>query len=217
MHRLDRPHGSASECLSDFDYRTNTWDDVKSECKAQIRDSLVAIQGHRCAYCESSIKFASNHIEHFRRKGGPPPQPNRHLTFDWDNLFLACQSLTHCGHYKDRRDAPAYDPDDLIKPDVEDPHTLLYFYKNGAIRPRKALSNDEMLRANATVRVFGLDNQQLAAQRRKAAERYAQNGDLSVVQTWSPEDRRDWVNLEIEAIKDAPYFSTILHLLERTS
>jgi hypothetical protein len=37
----------------------------------------------------------------------------------------------HSGHYKDRRNAPPYNPGDLIKPDVDDPNDFLFFHSSG--------------------------------------------------------------------------------------
>lgn len=215
MHKLERTE--APPCLSGYDHRTQHWDDISADCKKATRTQLDAMQGPRCAYCESSIEFEDSHIEHFRRKGGPPPQPHRHLMFDWDNLFLSCDSRAHCGHYKDRPSAPPYDPNDLIKPDIEDPHRLLYFHRNGAIRPRKGLNEAERDRVSETIRVFNLEEKLLVANRRSAVDRYLRQNekqaDLDELMNWSAEDRRAWLDLEIDAIRDQPYVSTLLHFL----
>jgi uncharacterized protein (TIGR02646 family) len=50
--------------------------------KDRLRDEVFK----KCAYCESSIEaVAYPHIEHIR-----PKSKNRHLTFEWSNLTLAC-------------------------------------------------------------------------------------------------------------------------------
>lgn len=111
MHKLDRTSVTPPACLDAYDYRTQKWKDLGSECKRELRAALVQMQGIpgvttpdaneyglRCAYCEGTI-FHEGHIEHFRRKN-PAHYPE--LTFAWPNLFLACGASSHCGHYKDR-------------------------------------------------------------------------------------------------------------------
>ena len=144
MHKLDRDNTAAPPCLSGYHHTTHSWDNFGSKCKKQLRAALVKMQGIpgvttedaseygvRCAYCEDAIHHAG-HIEHFRRKN---KNHFPELTFDWSNLFLACGSKNHCGHYKDRSRANPYNPDELIKPDVEDPEE--YFYFVGGLRNMK--------------------------------------------------------------------------------
>src|SRR4051812_35154990 len=110
MHKLDRTAIPAPACLANYDHLQHSWGDIKQADKQVIRQSLVQLQGERCAYCEGS-PYREGHIEHFRRKN---PAHFPQLTFRWDNLFLACGSQDHCGHYKDRPRAPAYNPDHVI-------------------------------------------------------------------------------------------------------
>src|SRR5690554_4407048 len=125
MLKLDRNSTNTPNCLDSFNYLAQTWDDLAPSCKSDVRSSLINMQrdpslaadaseyGVLCAYCESAI-YTDGHLEHFRRKN---PNHYPELTFEWTNLFLACGSHEHCGHYKDRNTAPSYNPDDLIKPD----------------------------------------------------------------------------------------------------
>lgn len=122
MHYLERTAIKAPECLQNYNYPAQTWDNFGSECKKELRHQLVEMQGIpedstaegaeeygvRCAYCEGPIR-QGGHIEHFRRKN---PQHFPELTFARENLFLACGSVRHCGHYKDRPKADPYLADD---------------------------------------------------------------------------------------------------------
>lgn len=225
MHKLDRSGVAAPDCLDDYDYNTQTWDDFGGECKKALRAALVQMQGTpgittgdsgeygvRCAYCEGQI-FHEGHIEHFRRKN---LKHHPELTFDWSNLFLACGSKTHCGHYKDRPSAPAYDPEQLIKPDEHNPDEFLYFHSSGEVRIRERLSAEHALRAATTIQVFGLDNSTLEGNRARAVSEYRKMNaeDFEVIASWNEADRWEYFESEIEATRWQPYATTIKHFLQ---
>lgn len=231
MHKLDRSKVTAPECLADYDYRTQIWDDLRGECKRALRAALVQMQGipgvtpddgseHgvRCAYCEAQIHHAG-HIEHFRRKNRSRPDGYPELTFKWGNLFLACGSQTHCGHYKDRKSAPAYDPDELIKPDEHDPEHYLYFHSSGEVRPRDRLEPADAHQATETIRVFRLNEAALAGRREKALRVYWKKiaADLDELADWPSEDREAYLRDEIEATRWDPYATTIKHFLQNAA
>lgn len=181
MHKLDRGAVTAPACLDDYHYPQHSWDDLHSCCKNEIRSQLAKIQGRkvpeseeyvinvRCAYCEAEIHHGG-HIEHFRRKNRKLGFPE--LTFSWKNLFLSCDSKEHCGHFKDRKDGDAYDPDHLIKPDDIDPDKFLYFHSNGQVRARDKLSPEDTHKAEETIRIFGLKNSALVRARKNAVKFY---------------------------------------------
>jgi uncharacterized protein (TIGR02646 family) len=51
-----------------------------------IRDALRDETSRKCAYCEGYVEaYSYDHIEHIE-----PKTPKPELTFDWDNLTLAC-------------------------------------------------------------------------------------------------------------------------------
>lgn len=233
MHKLDRTTVTKPTCLKNFDYNHQTWDDFKNPCRRTVRLALQRIQGQqvltedaddeaeiiiglRCAYCESLI-FFGGHMEHFRRKN---KEHFPELTFEWSNMFLACVSTVHCGHYKDRKGAGKYDPDELIKPDEHDPDMYLYFHSSGEVRVRKNtnLTPQELNRGSETIRVFHLNEDTLCGQRKAAVSRYkARNpGILELLIASSPEERQEYIQMEIEATQWEPYSTTIRHFLEKT-
>lgn len=220
MHKLDRNKIEVSQCLSEYDYSTQTWDDFGGECKKQLRAVLVQMQGIpgvttkeaseygvRCAYCEDAIHHAG-HIEHFRRKN---QQHFPELTFEWSNLFLACGSNDHCGHYKDRPRAEAYNPDNLIKPDIEDPEDYLYFHSSGEIRSRADIDTNKEVKANETIRVFGLDKGTLPSNRARAVQPYKKV--LEEIADWEPELITEYIQEEIEKTQWQAFSTTIKHFL----
>jgi uncharacterized protein (TIGR02646 family) len=212
MHKLDRATVPVPACLAEYDHQQHRWDDLTQHHKQEIRQLLGQLQGDRCAYCEGP-PYREGHIEHFRRKN---PAHFPALTFQWDNLFLACGSQDHCGHYKDRPSAPAYNPDHLIKPDIHDPDEVLYFHSSGEVRLRPNLSDGNAIRANETVRVFNLNEGALKAARRRAVRIYLEREPdiLEALILFDPQDRQVFIAEESQATSADPYCTTIKHLFE---
>jgi uncharacterized protein (TIGR02646 family) len=227
MHKLNRAAVSAPTCLAAYQYPTHTWDDLGSTCKQELRAALVQMQGIpgtttpdakeyglRCAYCEVPI-WQGGHIEHFQRKNPLLGFPQ--LTFAWNNLFLACGSKEHCGHYKDHQGGESYNPADLIKPDQDDPEQFLYFHSSGEVRPRTGenISPQDAFRASETIRVFGLDNAALVGARHRAVKSYRKmkDADLQEIESWSLAERNAWLQEEIAATQWEAYATTIKHFL----
>lgn len=225
MLKLDRADVIAPACLANYDYRVQSWDDFKGNCKKQLRFALFQLQGIpgisiesaaeyglRCAYCEGAIRN-EGHIEHFRRKNPKLGYPE--LTFEWSNFFLACGASTHCGHYKDRRSAPHYAPDLLVKPDEHNPEHYFYFHSSGEVRARSTLNAEDNNRAEETIRVFGLNDKALEGARAKAVSSYRKikAEDFEELASWDEADINDYLNGEIEATRWHPYATTIKHFL----
>jgi len=211
MRKLDRTSAKRPACLARYHHPSNTWDDLTALDKQEIRTSLQQMQSDRCAYCEGEA-LHKGHIEHFRRRHCFPD-----LTFDWDNLFLSCDSRAHCGHYKDRPKAAPYNPNDLIKPDVDAPDTFLYFHSSGEVLVRRGASAEEIHRAEETIRVFNLNDGQLKAQRRKVLKIYMQHapGILEEFEQWDEQLRREYIEAEITENSDVPYATVIRHFFEK--
>jgi uncharacterized protein (TIGR02646 family) len=228
MHKLNRSSVVAPACLADYDYQTQTWDDFGAQCKKQVRFALFQVQGIpgmtsedaseyglRCAYCESQI-WHEGHLEHFRRKSRSRPDGYPELTFDWSNLFIACGSKEHCGHYKDHPSAQPYEADHLIKPDQDDPEVYLYFHSKGEVRVRHGLGDADKHRASETIRVFGLNNGTLVRRRAEAVERYKEifAKEFEELASWNQTDREEYLQGEIEATRWQAYATTIKHFFQ---
>lgn len=181
MHKLDRSAVPAPKFLSGFQ-PARKWTDLSSKKKRQIQIALANMQksidsdGHeivRCAYCEVRIvvpnppdgieaEYENSHIEHFRTRKDCPQ-----LTFDWNNLFLSCTISKVCGKYKDEGHEFPYAPEDLIKPDVDDPDLYLHFSSTGEVLPRDGLDAQKTNRAKETIRVLRLDDPTLIHRRQE--------------------------------------------------
>ena len=168
MHKLQR--GNAPKCLAKYRHGLDIWK-LPPEDITDIWQGLEAMQGQRCAYCEVDIRNGKRHIEHFRQRSRDPAK-----TFDWWNLFGSCTRETSCGKHKDG--LPRYNPDDLIKPDEEDPEHFFLFVSDGTIAIREPLNvnANEKRRAEATLRIFNLDAQHgpLRRMRQQAVQGYIQ-------------------------------------------
>ena len=214
MRKLDRTIAPPPACLAAYRHPANTWKNVEYGDRRQIRAALERMQGKRCAYCEGLVDADNGHVEHFRRKG-PGHYPE--LTFDWPNLFLSCNSTDHCGHYKDRPGAPAYNPDEIVKPDIEDPDVELYFHSTGDVRPRSGGDAPHSRRAEETIRVLNLNCGRLRARRRRAVRIYEQKepGILEELMELDEPSRREFIDAEIESTRNDPYGTIIRHYFEK--
>lgn len=200
MRRLNR--GTCPEPLSrgTYSHLTHVWDKLSSGVKAPIRQALEEMQGGRCAYCESPT-HGGGHIEHFCRRRDFPE-----LTFEWSNLFLSCDSPDCCGHYKDRLRGAAYDPASIVKPDEEDPDVVLYFHSSGEARPRSLSTPEEQQRARTTIDTLNLNVGHLRHARERAVRSYQRRASdiLGALLEFSENDRRTYIDSEIQATRDDP-------------
>ena len=210
MHKLTR-NPQSPRCLSKYLYGRNNWGDLTSLDKEDIWISIHEMQGHRCAYCEAALGNREGHIEHFyQRKNGHSPQ----LIFHWANLFGSCYAYDSCGNHKDN--LASYNSNQLIKPDVDDPEDFLVFVADdGRVQPKAGLSNDNLSRAEETIRVFNLNSPSLCGRRAKAV-----GGALLTLadfQQMAEEfDAADWQPLHKEELARAtaePFCTAIRHAL----
>ena len=236
MRSLDRALATEPQCLATYAYPAQTWDDFGGDCKKKLRHALAEMQGIpgmtdlandvyyglRCAYCDGFIR-SGGHIEHFRRR-----LHFANLTFTWDNLFISCDSETHCGHYKDGSSQRTYNADELIKPDGDDPHKFLFFSSTGRVEPRTGLSKDEETKAVETIRIFHLNERSLVSKRAKAvsglvheftkmAEEYY--GELMPSSTATAREEiedllNEFLDSERERNLHAEYFSAVADVIE---
>ena len=204
MHRLLR--GDAPDCLGQYHHGLQNWSHVTPNDKAEIWRELDAMQGQRCAYCEADSSNGKKHIEHFRQKDCDPSK-----TFDWRNLFGSCDRETSCGKHKDRY--PRYNPDDLIKPDEEDPEYFFLFVSDGTIAIRERLNADDKRRAEVTLLAFNLG---VLRQTRFAIVRgYIQQAEefQKIAAEFPEEDWQPLLQQELKAIAHLPFATAIKHTL----
>lgn len=158
---------SEPDCLARMRKSYASWYDVTKEDKAEIWVSLDKMQQEFCAFCEKNMRGQNKHIEHFIARSR-----NNKLTFIWSNLFGSCNSVDHCGRYKDNK-VSNYDENFLIKPDSCN-SVYFNFLNDGTILPKQNLSPEDTTKATETIRVFGLDSSVLNSSRRTILVGYEQ-------------------------------------------
>lgn len=181
MHKLTRPWPEPTALGKARSTAGMNWDDLDILDRDSIRDALLDMQAHRCAYCECSLKGQidgagdvqrqvwNGHIEHFRRK-----QSSFHpeLTFDWNNLFYTCLSDGRCGNYKDQFIKNKAQYQKLIDPCLDNPEAFLVFSSNGLIAVRSGLSSADRTRAEFTILAFNLNAPRLVQRRKELLKGY---------------------------------------------
>jgi len=128
--------------------------------KPYIKGALQEMFHNKCAYCESKIPHIDYpHIEHYR-----PKSENKypHLTFDWQNLLLACAKCNGKEHKGDQ--FPLEDDDEnkplLLNPCEDDPAQHLYFEQV------RLVPLAESKRGEQTIKLLGLNRDDLFDRRR---------------------------------------------------
>lgn len=162
-----------------------------------------------CSYCESEITASrGGHIEHLHRK-----KDFDYRTFDWSNLFLCCQNTLHCGHFKDRAGRDPYNPDDLIRPDADDPDEYLQFYSSGEIKARNGLSAGQHNRADATIAVLNLNNSLLKGRRSATASqaKAVVLKEIEFLESLSEEERIELLSEEIKSFRSSAHPTVVRH------
>jgi len=212
MHKLTRTTQPPA-CLKKYQQGTDNWSSVTSDDKDDIWIKLDAMQQHRCAYCEATIKTervnSNSHIEHFRqRRAHSYPQG----TFLWSNIFGSCNRRDSCGKHKDG--LPPYKHQDLIKMDDEDPEDFLEFLPDGNVVPIKGLSAVDKHRAEETIRIFNLNG---ALRQIRETEIIGYGQTAAEFAIYAAEfDEAEWLPLlqdELRKIKDLPFTTAIKHLI----
>ena len=209
MHKLNR--SEAPSCLSKHIAKNHTWDKVYSSQKRKIWTRLEQMQGPRCGYCEIEIprngRKRDGHIEHFEQRAKVP-----HKTFDWHNLFGSCNRSDSCGTFKDKQ---TYLPQDLIKPDIEDPEKFLIFVSDGTVKAREGLSTADKHRADETIRIFHLGGS-LVGEREPVVKPYIETAE-TLLELLELDDGVEQytaaLNKELAAIQGLPFETAIRHTL----
>jgi len=130
-----------------------------------IRNALYERQQRHCTYCESKIddkERFEGHIEHLERRSDVP---NR--TFDWNNLFLSCDSSCTCGKFKDalKGDKRKFNVDEIVDQSKENPLDYFDFSENGKVVSTVGATSEIKRKVEETVRIFNLNESKLSGTR----------------------------------------------------
>nr|WP_255806834.1 retron system putative HNH endonuclease [Corynebacterium kalidii] len=210
---MERPDPEP-ECLADM-RAGQSWGDLPSACKGTVREALEVMHSDLgpplCSYCEWEILTQEKgHIEHLYPRSIYPDE-----TFSWGNLYLSCNHPDHCGQFKDRSGRPRYRPEDLIRPDNDDPAAFLRCSSSGEIRPREGLSPTDRQRAMTTIDVLGLNAPALQGKRRAVVKRASDLllPELDFLASLEPDEREDLLAGEIAAFRAGGNPSAALHFI----
>lgn len=194
MKHLNR--SAKPNCLNGLVGGREHWIDVN---KDDIWSALDDMQNGYCAYCE--CRLDRKHIEHFRNR-----DEFKALTFVWENLFGSCGDTRQkggwqrCGIYKDNG-AGEYSPEELIKPDDEDPSFFLHFLTSGKVRPQAGLSAADKRKALETIRVFNLNDDPVLYGSRRAAIQAELEQINSFYQMFDELGSNDWYEYLADELK----------------
>lgn len=110
------------------------------------RGELLARLGRYCSYCERAVRSAI-HVEHIR----PRAHNTQALADTWANYLLACANCNSC------KLATNISPADVLLPDRDNTFKAFDLDGNGALSVHPALVGQEAILAQATLRLFQLD------------------------------------------------------------
>lgn len=136
--------------------------------REELRERLLAEQGHICCYCGREIEKEHSIIEHFKPRDSFPK-----LQLDYQNLLLSCDGGQNA-RSKNKSDPPYCDSakgnkEINISPLQKDCETRFVCDESGEIMA--AVSSDED--ANETITVLNLNNPVLVNQRKAAIATFA--------------------------------------------
>ncbi len=124
----------------------------------QIQQTLDTMFSGKCGYCESYIKHISDaHIEHYKPKSRFPE-----LTFDWDNLLLACSKCNST--FKSDKFPEAHENGPIINPCVDDPIKHFEFFYDAKAKMATVITMPNS-RGNTTENLLGLNRKELREHR----------------------------------------------------
>lgn len=154
------------------------WKELPPENKTELGEYILQEQKNQCAYCECYIKHykSNSHIDHFKTQ-----YQFSQLRFDYNNLFLSCNSQNNCARHKDNSHLQKNDFDKLINPALHNPENHFTFLTTGEIIP----INPNDVKAEFTIDKFNLQSEKLVHRRRTIAiimnNDYYKSLDLEII------------------------------------
>ena len=139
---------------------SGTADDwATQKAKKALKKPLLAMTWGKCAFCEGRLGAqAYAQIEHYVSRKVDPGR-----AFEWENLLPACEV---CNRSKGDADHQGR----LLKPDVEDPEPFFWITTEGKFTPDPRLNEADTIRALETIRLCGLNREELIANRQMVGD-----------------------------------------------
>lgn len=147
------------------------WNNLNTDVKRELHESLMSEQGFICCYCEMRIGVDSSHIEHIHPRSREPVEKQ----LDYDNLLASCGRESterrdrsqpviprHCGVCK----KDWYDQSKFVSPRDDDCEECFRYAADGQIGP----STSRPTAAKEMIQRLALDIDKLRAMRRAALD-----------------------------------------------
>jgi uncharacterized protein (TIGR02646 family) len=168
----------------------------------EIRQTLVQLFHGKCAYCESRITHVDyGHIEHYRPKSGPSARPD--LTFDWNNLLLACGACNGAEHKSDKF-PEGEEGGPIINPCNDEPTEHFEFRYNRKARLASVYGKTD--RGEVTESLLGLNRRALRSRRSTEIQK------LFILSKFAPQDSEAAALLQ-QAMTDEGEYSAFARAL----
>ena len=141
--------------------------------KETVKNQLTCFQDGKCAYCGLELATRSPEIEHIAPKGGSIRPKHIEFTFLPLNLVMACRRCNNPAH-KGQKDtiitkSLVYSDCDfkIVHPYLDDPKDFFEFVSSvnivdGIIQiPKTNITNGKKGKAIFTIKMFGLDTEEV--------------------------------------------------------
>lgn len=161
--------GDTPACLDSAEEQGWSWDYFVQNDKAgyQVcRQQANSEQSGVCGYTELPLNVGAVnvHFDHYRKKGIYPE-----LRFKWDNLFAAVKDNRFGADFKDqivngRNHKQVYAS--ILSPLTVNLQDYFHYATSGEIEPSSELSEENLRKAEETIRVFNLNEAELVNRRR---------------------------------------------------
>lgn len=145
---------------------SSAWKEIgkkEKDFKKILREYILKEQYSLCAYCEKEITASS--IDHFKTRDACPRE-----TLNYDNLFISCNSKSHCEKTKDKFGLVCNDYQKIVNPIIENPDDFFEYGLAGDILVKDRLTNIQKEKAKFTIKVFNLDDTSLIIDRRRVVD-----------------------------------------------
>lgn len=176
----------------------------------QIKAALLKLFHGKCAYCESVITHVEyGHIEHFCPKAGARGRPQ--LTFDWNNLFLAC-GVCNGAEFKGTKFPTAEEGGPFVNPcdDVPLEHFIFEFNPQTQLASVWGITQ----RGELTERTLGLNRLEL---RRYRSEQVKKLAYIALRAVDDPEANALWVEAQADSSEYAAFARALIDLIAQRS
>jgi len=169
------------------------------------RGKLIERLGETCSYCEMHLdsSLAVEHVKPKKPEGSNENIQEREL--DWHNFLLAC---VNCNSTKSNKDVIL---DDYFWPDKDNTFRAFTYSEGGIITPSSELSAELQSKANATIKLTGLDKHPLnnpkASDRRWINRREIWNIAVQAKERLSRNDYDDFREQIVDTMTGHAYWS----------